>query len=105
MKIKTGIWKRTEIIVAQMYVGILTWLSNLQYSDIDGNDTDAFRQRVLRGLSPNRCSSSSITHLRIKIHSSDDCLCRLDGRLSQLHTLIVKLDSIRDSNIVITDQV
>jgi hypothetical protein len=99
------VWKATEIIVAQTYVGILAWLSNLQYLDLDGDDDHRFKRRLLRGLSPSRCYSSGIAHLRIKIHNFDDCLCLLDGRLNQLHTLIVKVDYIRHSSIILNNEV
>ena len=60
---------------------------------------------MLRGLSSARCYRSNVAHLRIRIHNFDDCLCLLDGRLSQLHTLIVKLDYVRDSKIIINNEV
>jgi hypothetical protein len=56
----------------------------------------AFSQSLLTGLSSTTCCSSSIVHLRIKMQNIDDCLYLLDGRLSQLHTLIINLDYIHD---------
>ena len=94
-----------EIIVARACVGMMTWLSKLQYLDLGGNEDNLFSRRLLRGLSPARCSSSSITHLRINIHHFDDCLCLIDGRLSQLHTLMVKLDFVRNSTKLINNEV
>lgn len=94
-----------EIITAQTCIGIMTWLSKVQYLDLAGNENHLFSRRLLRGLSPARCSSSSIVHLRINIHNFDDCLCLLDGRLSQLETLIAKLDFLRNSTILINNEV
>jgi hypothetical protein len=94
-----------EIIVALTYDAIFTLLTNVQYLDLFGNDDNPFSEQLLRGLSATRCYSSSIAHLCIKIHNFDDCLCLLDGRLSQLHTLIVKLDYIRNSSILINNEV
>jgi hypothetical protein len=94
-----------EIIIAQTYVAIFAWLSNLQYLHLDGIDGSRYSRRLLRGLSSTRCYSSIVAHLRIRIHNFDDCLCLLDGRLSQLHTLIVNLDYVRDSRIVINNEV
>ena len=91
--------------IGQIYVGILSWFSNLQYLALDGLVYNRFGRRVLPGLSPDRCSSSIVTHLRIKIHNFDDCLCLIDGRLSQLHTLVVNLDFVRDSTLNINSQV
>jgi hypothetical protein len=97
--------KSVEIAIGQIYIAIFTWLSNLQYLDLDGIHGNLYNRRLLRGLSPTRCYSSSVAHLRIRIHNFDDCLCLVDGRLSQLHTLIVKLDYVRDSRIIINNEV
>ena len=94
-----------ETIVARTRIAIFTLLSKLQYLDLDGNERNPFTQQLLSGLSPAKCSSSNIAHLRINIHNFDDCLFLLDGRLSQLHTLIVKLDFLRNSGISINNEV
>jgi hypothetical protein len=60
---------------------------------------------MLRDLSPDQCCSSNVTHLRIKLHHFDDCLCLIDCRLSQLHTLIVNLGFADDSTRNIHNQV
>jgi len=80
------------------YVGIFGLLANLNYLDVNVYDIYSFPRSLLNGLSSIICSSSSIAHLRIRLHNLNDCLCLLDGRLSQLHTLIVNLDYIRDSS-------
>ncbi|CAF2648949.1 unnamed protein product [Rotaria sp. Silwood2] len=98
-------YRPLEIIIAQTYVAIFAWLSNLQYLDLDGIDGNLYLRRLLRGLSFSRCYTSNVAHLRIRIHNFDDCLCLLDGRLSQLHTLIVKLDYVRHSTIIINNDV
>ncbi|CAF4638289.1 unnamed protein product, partial [Rotaria sp. Silwood2] len=96
--------KSTEITIGQTYVAIFSWLSNLQYLDLDSIDGNLYSRRLLSGLSPTRCYSSTVAHLRIRIHNFDDCLCLLDGRLRQLHTLIVKLDYVRYSRIIINNE-
>ena len=50
------------------------------------------------------CSSSSIAHLHVKMHNFDDCLCLLDGRLSQLQTLALRLEYIRDGYLIRKNQ-
>ncbi|CAF4123957.1 unnamed protein product [Rotaria sordida] len=65
-------------------------------ADLDLDNSYPFRRLLLDSLSSTTCSSSSIVHLRIKMHNFDDCLRLLDGRLSQLHTLIIYLDYIYD---------
>jgi hypothetical protein len=79
------VWKATEIIVAQTYVGIFQWLSDLYYLDLDSHHENRFKRRLLHGLSPSRCYSSNIAHLSIRIHNFEDCLCLLDGRLNYIH--------------------
>ena len=86
-------------------MAIFAWLINLQHLDLDGIDGSRYSQRLLRGLSSTRCNSSNLSHVRIRLHNFDDCLCLLDGRLSQLHTLIVSLDYVRDAKLIINDEV
>lgn len=105
MRICDTFWKNEDIRIAKIYVGILSWFHNLQYLDFYGIVESRFKGRLLRGLSPDRCYSSGVTHLRIKIHNFDDCLCLIDGRLSQLHTLIINLDFVHYSTININNQV
>ncbi len=71
-------------------------LSNLKHLELDVNGDGFFRRSLLSDLLSTKCFSSSVNYLRIKIHNFDDCLYLLDGRLSQLHMLIVKLDYIHD---------
>jgi hypothetical protein len=40
------------------------------------------------------CFSSSINNLRVNVDTLDDCLCLLDGRLVNLHTLYVRIHNI-----------
>ena len=100
-----SVWKNKDPRIGQIYVGILSWFSNLQYLALDGLVYNPFGRRVLRGLFPNRCFSSLMTHLRVKIYNFDDCLCLIDGRLSQLHTLIVNVDFVHNSTMNISNQV
>jgi hypothetical protein len=82
--------------LTNIYNDIFTLLTKLKYLDLDFSNMYPFRRSLLSGLPSTTCSSSSIVHLRIKMHNFDDCLCLLDGRLSQLHTFIVNLDYIYD---------
>lgn len=100
-----SIWPRKDPRIGEIYVGIVSWFSNLQCLSLDGFQDDRFGQRLLTGLSSQRCSSSMITDLRIRIHNFDDCLCLIDGRLSQLHKLVVNLDFVRHSSINLNNQV
>ncbi|CAF3416722.1 unnamed protein product [Rotaria sp. Silwood2] len=88
------------ILLIDIYHRIFVLLSNLKYLDLDVNNTYLFSKSLLSGLSSTTCVSSSITHLRIKLHNFDDCLCLLDGRFNQLHTFIVKLEYIHDPSLL-----
>ena len=48
---------------------------------------------------------SNIVHLNVRVYSFNDCLCLLDGRLSQLHTLIVEVDRIYKTSMTINNTV
>ncbi|CAF3344939.1 unnamed protein product [Rotaria sp. Silwood2] len=88
--------KSMENLLIDIYFKIFTLLTNLKYLDLDVDDSYPFERSLLRDLPSTTCFSSNIVHLRIKMHNFDDCLCLLDGRLSQLHTFIITLDYIYD---------
>ncbi|CAF1265116.1 unnamed protein product [Rotaria sordida] len=88
--------KSMENLIIDIYSKIFALLTNLKYLDLDVDDRYPFRQSFLRDLPSTTCFSSNIVHLRIKMYNFDDCLCLLDGRLSQLHTFIITLDYIYD---------
>jgi hypothetical protein len=78
------------------YASIFALFGNLKYFELDVNDFYSFIPSLFNSSPSTRCFSSSIVHLNIKLNNIDDCLYLLDGRLSQLHTFIVHLDSIHD---------
>jgi hypothetical protein len=43
---------------------------------------------------PNTCLSSNLSVLSVTVTNFDDCLCLLDGRLDQLFSFSVQIDSI-----------
>ncbi|CAF1143331.1 unnamed protein product [Rotaria sordida] len=49
------------------------------------------------------CYSSSIAYLSVSVRNFNDCLCLLDGRLSQLHTFIVKVYRIHNTSMIINN--
>jgi hypothetical protein len=83
-------------LLTDIYNRIFGLVTNLKYLDLDNNDFYDFSRSLLTGLPSTTCFSSSIVHLRIKMQNIDDCLYLLDGRLSQLNTLIINLDYIHD---------
>ena len=56
-------------------------------------------------LSSITCFSSSIVHLRISVDTFDDCLCLLDGRLTHLRRLVVRISNICASRLAIDNRV
>ncbi|CAF1310975.1 unnamed protein product [Rotaria sordida] len=83
-------------LLTYIYNRIFGLVTNLKYLDMDSSDTYTSSRSLLTGLPSTTCCSSSIVHLRIKMQNIDDCLYLLDGRLSQLHTLLIILDYIHD---------
>ncbi|CAF1099572.1 unnamed protein product [Rotaria sordida] len=61
-------------------------------------------QLSLRHRSPNICCSSYLHTLSINVKSFDDCLCLLDGRLYQLSSFAVNINSIKRSPIITDSQ-
>ncbi|CAF4222168.1 unnamed protein product, partial [Rotaria magnacalcarata] len=47
--------------------------------------------------------SSNIVHLNVRVYNFNDCLCLLDGDLSQLHTFIVQVDTIYNTSMIINN--
>jgi hypothetical protein len=94
-----------ENLLIDMYASSLALFTNLKHLNVDVDDIYCYSQSLLRDLPSTTCYSSSIVHLGIKVNNFDDCLCLLDGRLSQLHTFIVKLDYIDASSMIINNTV
>ncbi len=84
------------IFLTGVYDRIFTLLTNLKHLELDVDDAYFVSRPLLSGFPSTECFSASVNYLHIKIHNFDDCLYLLDGRLSQLHTLIVKLGYIHD---------
>jgi hypothetical protein len=84
------------IFLTGVYDRVFALLSNLKHLEFDVNDAYLFPRSLLSDLPSTKCFSSSVNCLRIKVYNFDDCLHLLDGRLSQLHTLIVTLNCIHN---------
>ncbi len=94
-----------ENLLIDMYASSLALFTNLKHLDVDISNPHYHSQSFLCDLPSTTCRSSSIVYLRIKVNTFDDCLCLLDGRLSQLHTFIVKVDYICDTSMIINNEV
>ena len=87
-------------LLVDIYRQIFCLLTNLTNLYLDINSRFVLSKSLLDNLSSTTCSSSTLTHLNIKLHNIDDCFLLLDGRLSELHTLIVKLDFIHNQELL-----
>ncbi|CAF3798868.1 unnamed protein product [Rotaria sp. Silwood1] len=68
------------------------WYSDLLYSP-----------KAFIDLASRTCYSSNIVHLNVRLNDFNDCLCLLNGHLSQLHTFIVEINMIRKTLMTINN--
>jgi hypothetical protein len=80
-----------------VYMRIFTLFTNVTHLDFISKDDYRYPPLSLYNLPSTTCSSSTIVHLSISLLSLEDCLCLLDGRLTQLHTFIVQIHHIGPS--------
>ncbi len=92
-------------IFTNVFTNILIIFINLIYLDLHSQDICRYITRPFLSLPSTRCYSSNIVHLNIGVHSFEDCLCLLDGHLTQLHTFIVKVGFIIDTSMTIKNTV
>ncbi len=71
---------------------------NLIYLHFDWNSNFLYLPKSFIDLPSTACYSSNIAHLNLKVPDFNDCLCLLDGCLSQLHTFIVEVDRIHKTS-------
>jgi hypothetical protein len=86
-------------LLSAAYFRIFDMCSNLKYLEVIAIDKSIGRS-LLNGLPSTTWSSSTLVDLRIRMNNFQDCLCLLDGRLTQLHTLYLTLDYIYDSKLI-----
>jgi len=88
-----------------IFTSILKKFMNLVCFHFGWNSDSLFSLKSFINLPSTRCYSSNIIHLNVRVHNFNDCLCLLDGHLSQLHTFIVEVDCIGDTSITIKNTV
>ena len=88
-----------------LYLPIFNLLKNVTHLDFVIKDGFRYRPFSLKHLPSTVCFSSTIVHLSIKVLGLKDCLSLLDGRLNQLHTLIVEMNHISPSTNDLEDTV
>ncbi|CAF2142563.1 unnamed protein product [Rotaria magnacalcarata] len=88
-------------LFTNVFTNILIIFANLIYLNFHSQDICRYISKPFLSLPSTTCYSSNIVHLNIGVFSFDDCLCLLDGHLTQLHTFIVKVEHIIDTSMTI----
>ena len=83
-----------------VYAHILTYFEKLEHLNVIQTTILGYPCLSIRYLPSNTFSSLTLTYLSINVVTFNDCLCLLDGRLSQMHTLIVNVQRIRQTSMV-----
>ncbi|CAF2713309.1 unnamed protein product [Rotaria sp. Silwood2] len=86
-----------------VFITVFIMFINLTYLHFDVKDMYLYSPISLIDLPSTTCYSSSIVYLNVSVRNFDDCLCLLDGRLSQLYTLIVKVYLIQNTSMIINN--
>jgi hypothetical protein len=87
-------------LVTKVYARIFVIFTNLIHLEFDLEDTCGLLPSPFYQLPSTSCYSSSIVYLHVEVDCLEDCLYLLDGRLSQLHTFIVKVGYMSRSSMI-----
>ncbi|CAF4647326.1 unnamed protein product [Rotaria sp. Silwood2] len=88
-------------LLTNVFTNILIIFTNLIYLNFHSQDICRYISKPFLSLPSTTRYSSNIVHLNIAVFSFDDCLCLLDGHLTQSHTFIVKVEHIIDTSMTI----
>ncbi|CAF3477094.1 unnamed protein product [Rotaria socialis] len=88
-----------------VFTNILIIFTNLIYLNFHSQNICRFISKPFLSLPSTTCYSSNIVYLNIGVFSFDDCLCLIDGHLTQLHTFIVKVEHINNTSMTIKNPV
>ncbi len=93
--------RSSKAVTKTVYAQILADGEKLKHLSLTSSIGLAYAGLSLRYLPSNIFSSSTLTYLHINVQTFTDLLHLLDGRLKQLHTLIVEIYSMEiDSSVV-----
>ena len=92
-------------LTRDVFVFILVMFTKLTHLDFILSDNAMFRSGKFLSSASTIWSPSSIIHLNIRLYDFNDCLCLLDGRLSQLKTFIVRIEKIDGTTKIIDNTV
>ncbi|CAF4394165.1 unnamed protein product [Rotaria sp. Silwood2] len=93
-----SIGEHIKELVTNVFTNILIIFTNLIYLNYHTQDICRYISKPFLSLPSTTCYPSNIVHLNIGVFSFDDCLCLLDGHLTQLHTFIVKVKHIIETS-------
>jgi hypothetical protein len=93
-------------IATHALIKILVTFPNLTHLDFQLDNICLYPPRIpIDSLSSTSFNSSKIVYLNLRVRNFDDCIRLLDGRFSQLHTLIINIDEIKYSSLTFNDMV
>ncbi|CAF1414639.1 unnamed protein product [Rotaria sordida] len=102
MIIEDNIAEHTRKASTDVFTTIFIMFTNLNYLHYGWNGECLGSPRSLVDTLSPTCPSN-IVHLNVRVNSFNDCLCLLDGCLSQLHTFIVEVDNINYTSMTINN--
>ncbi|CAF5148867.1 unnamed protein product [Rotaria magnacalcarata] len=92
-------------VFTNVFTTIFIMFTNLIYLDFRLINDCLSSPRSLNNFPSPTSYSSNIVHLNVRVYNFNDCLCLLDGDLSQLHTFIVQVDTIYNTSMIINNMV
>ncbi|CAF3292014.1 unnamed protein product [Rotaria sp. Silwood2] len=91
-------------VATNVFANIFTIFTNLNHFEFGFEDHFGYSPLSLINLSSTIFYSSSISYLNVTVQYFNDCLCLLDGRFTQLYTVIVKVEIIKNSSQIINNK-
>ncbi|CAF4212839.1 unnamed protein product [Rotaria sp. Silwood2] len=90
--------ERISKLSTNVFTTIFIMFTKLIYLHFNLKDSCRYLPKAYVDLPSTTCYSLNIVYLNVIVDGFDDCLCLLDGRLSQLHTFIVKVGTINNTS-------
>jgi hypothetical protein len=92
-------------VATNIFASIFVIFTKLNHLEFEFEDTLVYPPLSFIRLPSTTCYSSTIFYLNVRVTRFDDCLRLLDGRLSELHTFIVKVNYIENSAMTLDNKV
>jgi len=98
-------YQRKDREPTNIFASIFAIFTNLNHLEFVFEDTFHYLPLSLINLSSTKFDSSCISFLNVTVHNFDDCLCLLDDRFTQLHTIIMKVEIVKNSSRTLNNKV